>query len=395
MYGDRAAGVILGIDGRPLMSGLRVDGEPVRAHTTDPGELVCGSAGSGSVRIWVPTRAPALLCEFRVGDHAGHALEWTAPDGTQRSAECPASSFEDGAAYLALSSKGETLWAGVGRNPDWPRGLGPPTAVPERVRREHATAADNRLRLSLEGDPDIRNLQERVQDAIANVGAWVTKGPDGEPVAVASYGREGARPASASERGVLARALLSLGQYEDVNRWSSLGLLDEDTAHVRTSWLGGENTGEGEHLWRVAEAHPQAPMHVAQATFLLKALHDTLGLRPDASYGRAGVAPHCRNLTGFSVEDLRIGTSQFTLTYRRGAGRHRFEARQTWGVVPVMLVLEPWLPVPADAPATVDGQPGEPGREPEDGGTRIRLQMPLEAERSLEIGTERSGGPES
>jgi len=370
------------------MSDLRLDGQQVSVRSVAPGELICDTGASASVRVWVPTRAPALLCEIRSGAAAPCVLEWCAEDGVPRSLVIPASSFNQGSAYVSLSALGETLWSEDERIRDWPRGLGSPAAVPERVRKERTTARDNRLRVVLEGERAIEVLSERLRGALEHVGAWVTKGPDGEPLAVASYGPEGAHPASSTERNILARALLAVGQYEDVNRWSSLGMLDEDTGRARTLWLGGEDEGAGDDLWLVAAAEPDTPTHVAQAITILEVLHGTLGLRPDATFGRAGMAPHCEGLTGFAVEDLRIGTSQCSVTYARASGRHRFEARQTWGVVPIMLVLEPWLPLPSDTPATVDGQPGDPTREAEEGGVRVRLQMPLEAERSLEIGPE-------
>ncbi len=375
-------GLVCGLDGRPRMESIHLGGNPLSLVGAHPGELRCAGADY-NVSVWVPTRTPALLLSVTAKEAGTAVLAWSEPGRTPTSVNLDLS--EGRGAHVALSPKQVSVWQHDADNTTWPRGLGGPDEVPARVGRERQTARRGRLSLELDGDPATVIRNGALQVALGNVEAWVTKGPDGEPMAVSAYGPEGARSADPEERDVLARALVAVGAWEDVERWAALKLLDEHALRVRGRWLGGDDGPENEVLWKVAAAASPA-RHVAEALVILETLHRGLGLRPDAAVARVGLAPRCGSaLTGFTCSRLRVGSSEATVTYRADALTHRFEARQTWGVAPLMLVLEPWIAGEIGSPIQVDGREGAPTCEQEGAGVRIRLQMPLEEERTLEL----------
>lgn len=388
-------GWTVGLDGRPHLSGLALEGSPVHVDAAGPGWLRGRSRPEGpTVTVFVPVRAPALLLRIEAGP--GQPIPTLEAGGTVALPSVPADAT--GTVHLGLSPAGAG-WRGEGWSTGpWPLGLGDPDQVPERIRRERATALARRTRLAIaEGDP-ARPWGQALERALAGVDGWVTADADGAPVAVAAYGPEGARPATAEQRAEVALALLALGAPEDVRAWAEAGLLDAAGAAALRLWTGGDDrelgdsTGPGADPFSSRAPPPSddgsVPTHVAQARAVLHVLHGLLGLRPDAPYARVGMAPHCpTGWSGYRLEGLRVGNGEMAFRYR-GPGPHRFQTEQTWGVTPLSVVLEAWLPVPPDAAVALDGEPAEPTREPEAGGTRFRLQLPLEAPRTLEISSD-------
>ncbi|MCA9736910.1 MAG: hypothetical protein KC645_04745, partial [Gemmatimonadetes bacterium] len=337
-------------------------------------------------------RAPALL--LRIESGPGQPIPSLGTTGRVAVPSLPAEAT--GTVHLGLSPAGAG-WRGAGWSTGpWPLGLGDPEQVPERIRRERATALARRTRLAIAEIDPARPWGQALERALAGVDGWVTADAAGAPVAVAAYGPEGAQAATPEQRAELARALLALGAPEDVRAWADAGQLDPGSATALRLWTGGDDRELGDSTQPEPDPFGRlppppspddgsVPAHVAQARALLHVLHALLGLRPDAPYARVGLAPRCpTGWSGYRLEGLRVGNGEMAFRYR-GPGPHRFETEQTWGVTPLSVVLEAWLPVPPDAVVVLDGQPAEPTREPEPGGTRFRLQLPLEAPRTLEI----------
>ncbi|MEZ4417104.1 MAG: hypothetical protein R3E10_15230 [Gemmatimonadota bacterium] len=384
---DPERGWTLGLDGVPAVRRLGWGTHAWSVDAEGPGWVRSRSA-HGAVTVYVPIRAPALLLRVEPEGQSG-LPSWDGPP-LPALPDPPHPPFWIALSRAGVSVRTDDLLAG-----SWPRALGDPDAVPERIRRERSSALENRTRLRIEGGADARRCDAAVQAALSALDGWVTLDAEGRPRAVADYGADGALWADATATELLARGLLAAGVPEDVGVWIEAGLLGEETAGRFRLWTGADQREAEEEIvtdWS-AQAAPGAEgrpaRHLGQASDLVRAVHSSVGIRPDAPYARVGVAPHCPpDWNAFALEHLRVGTSEMRVRYRRTDRSHRFDCEQTWGVVPLTVVLEPWLPVPTTAAAHVDGSPGEPAREPEGGGSRIRLQMPLEAPRSLEIAVE-------
>jgi hypothetical protein len=111
-----------------------------------------------------------------------------------------------------------------------------------------------------------------------------------------------------------------------------------------------------------------------------------LGLRADAAYGRLRLAPQLpATWNRLTVRGLALGDATLDLHYEHAAGRHQFRMVPTGGAVPVMLILEPALPVGEITRTLVDGRPAEFDAFAWRGRTVVRLQLPLDSERSLTV----------
>lgn len=146
--------------------------------------------------------------------------------------------------------------------------------------------------------------------------------------------------------------------------------------------LTGASGGRG--LWDPPEPVPGAP---AQSGLLLAGLaHGLLGLAPDAPSGRIRVAPTLpAHVTRFQVREIRLGEARFTMRYEREGRTHRLGFTPTRGRVPPMLILEPSFPVPSVEATRVDGDAAELDTTPAGGRTRVRIQIPLDGPRVLEV----------
>jgi hypothetical protein len=114
--------------------------------------------------------------------------------------------------------------------------------------------------------------------------------------------------------------------------------------------------------------------------------HGLLGVAPDAPSHRIRIAPALPgHLTGFSVRGIRVGDVRFALEYRREATVHRFTLEPTGGRVPAMVVLEPSVPAPTVGSVRVDGTPAQLDVTPRRGRSVVRVHLPLDAPRRLEI----------
>jgi hypothetical protein len=152
----------------------------------------------------------------------------------------------------------------------------------------------------------------------------------------------------------------------------------------RTLSAGMEAGPAGRGTW---DPGPDGASGAPAAGLLLATLvHGFLGIGPDAPAGRLRVAPalpaHVRSLV---VRNLRVAEARIGLEYRREGGTHLFRLEPLGGRVPVMAVLEPSLPGRV-ARARVDGAPADLEMSLEGGRTRVAVQLPLDATRTLEVG---------
>lgn len=114
--------------------------------------------------------------------------------------------------------------------------------------------------------------------------------------------------------------------------------------------------------------------------------HGLLGAAPDAPSHRIRIAPALPgHLTGFSFRGIRVGDVRLALEYRREGTVHRFTLEPTDGRVPAMVVLEPSVPTPRVGAVRVDGAPAPLDVTSRGGRSVVRVQLPLDAPRCLEI----------
>jgi hypothetical protein len=134
----------------------------------------------------------------------------------------------------------------------------------------------------------------------------------------------------------------------------------------------------------VRDGPPVAPLHPALVAATL--VGGLLGARPDAPYGRLRLAPALpATWTRFRLDGLRVGDTSLDLEYRREADRHTWLLRPTAGAVPLTIVLEPRLSLAVVHAVRVDGRPAEVDVFPVGGRTSVRLQLPLDSDRSLTV----------
>lgn len=125
----------------------------------------------------------------------------------------------------------------------------------------------------------------------------------------------------------------------------------------------------------------------AAALVPLVLVQGLLGARIDAYFGRLRLAPRLPpHWSQFIVEGLAIGDATVRMTYEMADGRHHFRFAQETGGVPVMLVFEPILAVPLNAPAWVDGAPADLELRPAGERMQASVQLPLDGEREVSVG---------
>jgi hypothetical protein len=172
----------------------------------------------------------------------------------------------------------------------------------------------------------------------------------------------------------------------DRNRPSAVPLLlREGRADVSASARTAESLAARELLTRVA----RDPGCLEAGVGILAVLHlvsGTLGAHPDAAFGRLTLSPLLPpHWTDFSVEGIRVGDSALDLSYRREGSSAAWELRPHIGSVPVMVVFQPWQPVPELRALRVDGAAAESEVDQDSGWTRIALQLPVDRLRSVVV----------
>lgn len=137
-------------------------------------------------------------------------------------------------------------------------------------------------------------------------------------------------------------------------------------------------------------AQHRAGLHAAR--MVRSAVAGVLGAVPDAAWGRLRLAPdltqvpegrggvRALNLTG-----LRVGDSRVQLTCRVQGEACTLAVAQVGGRVPLNLIFEPLLPLRHVARVEMGGEAVQVQIQSETQGTRVRLQFPLDPERSIRI----------
>lgn len=157
----------------------------------------------------------------------------------------------------------------------------------------------------------------------------------------------------------------------------------------------GSSTGEGprDAVLPPAEGlvHPDDPgcmgRRTLQAARVARALaRGTLGIAPDAAYGRLRLAPHLpASWQALEVRGIRVADARVDLGYRCDGHRHTFVLRPTAGRVPLTLILEPSLPIGGIESVELEGEPVtvDSIRRGERWG--VRFQFPLDGERTVVV----------
>jgi len=152
---------------------------------------------------------------------------------------------------------------------------------------------------------------------------------------------------------------------------------------VLSEGFAGGPSGRG--TWDPAPVPPSAGAPGA-AMVLATLAHGLLGIAPDAPSGRLGLAPALPDhIRSFTVGNIRVAEARVGLEYRREGRVHRYRLEPLGGRIPVMAVFEPSVPLAVVSSIRVDGAPADLDRTPEPGRIRLRVQLPLDATRTLEI----------
>jgi hypothetical protein len=182
--------------------------------------------------------------------------------------------------------------------------------------------------------------------------------------------------------------------------WALWTARDPDAAW--TAWrsllgrgLAGGAGGRG--TWDAAARPPGA---APEAGILLCGLaHGLLGLTPDAPSGRIRIAPSFPDhVSAFRAAGIRVGDAELALGFEREGRTHRLRLEPTRGRAPVTVVLEPSVPGPAPgAPpgeARVDGVRADLVAVAAGSRTRFRVQLVLDAPRTVELDVEPARAPQ-
>jgi hypothetical protein len=138
-------------------------------------------------------------------------------------------------------------------------------------------------------------------------------------------------------------------------------------------------------------AHPDAPGLLGRRTLhaarLVRALvRGTLGIVPDAAYGRLRVGPALPvSWQAVEVRGIRAADARVDLGYRREGDRHTFVLRPVAGRVPLTLILEPSLPLEEVRSVELEGERVTVDSFRNEGRVGVRFQFPLDGERTVVI----------
>lgn len=175
--------------------------------------------------------------------------------------------------------------------------------------------------------------------------------------------------------------------YASLGCWAAWVAGDPDGAY--TAWRGllGRGLAGGLHGRGCWDPPTTPPGGGATAAVLLCGLsHGLLGLTPDAPSGRIRVAPAFpAHLTSFVARGIRVGEARFTLRFQRDGSAWRLALEPTRGRVPPMVILEPLVPFRLLRETRVDGAPAALDAQREGAGTRVRVQIPLDGPRTLDV----------
>jgi hypothetical protein len=122
------------------------------------------------------------------------------------------------------------------------------------------------------------------------------------------------------------------------------------------------------------------------ATALWTLVTGLLGVRSDAAFGRLQLAPALpASWARFTLKGLTMGDTSLDVDYRREQGRQHWRFTPTAGAVPCTLIFEPFLSLAPPLTVRVDGRRADVEVASRGARTAVRLQLPLDSERSLTV----------
>jgi hypothetical protein len=216
---------------------------------------------------------------------------------------------------------------------------------------------------------------------------WAPGGPSGPTVTLPSLGRApaGSLAAAALGESESARPRLPEGPADPIHPLAPL------LARVRYA------LGEPEDAFALLRPALGSPVRdgpgipvLTPALVAWALVTGLLGARPDAAFGRLRLAPSLPAAwSRFSAEGLRVGEATLDLDYAREdapeGARHTWRFRPTAGAVPLMLVLEPTLPLGLVSSVLVDDHPAQVDATVRGRRVIVHLQLPLDSERSVTV----------
>lgn len=204
-----------------------------------------------------------------------------------------------------------------------------------------------------------------------------------EPSKPARAGLGVAAPVPAPEGGTAGGLRLPLARGTSPVPAHLLLAAGREAAGVRT------RLGEALHLRTGLGSVARAPHLAAQGwggALLWELVSGILGAVPDAAYGRLTLSPLLPpNWTRFVARGVRAGEGALEMAYDRSGGHVAWTLRPLEGSVPLMVVFEPWQPLSQVRAVRVDGAPAELELLEEDGWTRVKVQLPADSVRVLEV----------
>jgi hypothetical protein len=144
---------------------------------------------------------------------------------------------------------------------------------------------------------------------------------------------------------------------------------------------------DGAGVWSEGVGVDGCRDHAASAAVLPAALlFGALGAHADAPVGRLRLAPRVPGgWRSLSVEGIPLGDARVHLHYERKEATHAFRVSQERGRTPIMLIFEPEVREEDLGEVLVDGAPAELDGKSGSGRTAVRVQLPLDRERSLTL----------
>lgn len=132
------------------------------------------------------------------------------------------------------------------------------------------------------------------------------------------------------------------------------------------------------------------------ARWIRALVRGTLGLTPDAAYGRIRVAPVLPSeWRAAGAREIRVGDARLDLGYRGEGARHTFVLRPTAGRAPVTVILEPLLPLEEVERVELEGERVTVDSFRGEGRVGVRFQFPLDGDRTVTVVGRPSEGGDS
>ena len=187
-------------------------------------------------------------------------------------------------------------------------------------------------------------------------------------------GREGAVPAGDPPAALAPWAALVSGRVDEA--WAAW------RRSLAEALVGG---AAGRGSWD-AVPDPWGPGAPGAGIAMATLAFGVLGIDADAPSGRLTLSPALpAHVRSFEAHGIRVGDASISMIYERVEGTHRFRLEPLGGRVPVMAILAPSVAVTDVGGIRVDGESVDLETVVEGGRTRVQVQLPLDAVRTLEV----------